>query len=243
MGDWYLVIKKIRGGNYLYRQKSWREGASVRTQCECLGPTALTALGGFRGVTLQKSAGSRPRALPEHKAVELWDADGLVELKADELSERQRQAISTYAGSGHVVVNGLLRGGETIGNEDAHAMSAILEALERPEARLKHDLHLYRKCLIQGPEMRPGQTFDDFAFMSFSINRQSAATFATESRKGHHIALIRLRAKAGDRGYLSARGLSMFPGEKEILRMGAQFMVINTNKDCEIVTYEIEEVF
>ena len=40
MGNWYQVVKKIRGRSYLYRQRSWREGTKVRTECHCLGPMA-----------------------------------------------------------------------------------------------------------------------------------------------------------------------------------------------------------
>jgi len=37
---WYTVTKKIRGRSYLYRQRSWREGGKVRTECRCLGPVS-----------------------------------------------------------------------------------------------------------------------------------------------------------------------------------------------------------
>lgn len=38
MGNWYVVIKTINGCRYRYRQKTWREGAKVRTRSEYLGP-------------------------------------------------------------------------------------------------------------------------------------------------------------------------------------------------------------
>jgi hypothetical protein len=34
---WYTVIKTIRGVRYRYKQRAWREGKRVRTQCICLG--------------------------------------------------------------------------------------------------------------------------------------------------------------------------------------------------------------
>lgn len=35
---WYKVRKTIRGRVYLYRQRCWREGGKVRTECQSLGP-------------------------------------------------------------------------------------------------------------------------------------------------------------------------------------------------------------
>lgn len=35
---WYKVRKTIRGRVYLYKQRSWREGGKVRTECQSLGP-------------------------------------------------------------------------------------------------------------------------------------------------------------------------------------------------------------
>ena len=36
--DWYVVTKTINGHRYRYRQKTWREGARVRTCSEYIGP-------------------------------------------------------------------------------------------------------------------------------------------------------------------------------------------------------------
>jgi hypothetical protein len=38
VGDWYIVIKTIKGRRYRYRQRTWREGGRVRTQSYSLGP-------------------------------------------------------------------------------------------------------------------------------------------------------------------------------------------------------------
>lgn len=43
MGDWYIVIKTIKGRRYRYRQRTWREGARVRTQSFSLGPVDSVA--------------------------------------------------------------------------------------------------------------------------------------------------------------------------------------------------------
>lgn len=42
MSKGYLVRKKIQGRVYLYRQRSWREGGKVKTECVCLGPVSDT---------------------------------------------------------------------------------------------------------------------------------------------------------------------------------------------------------
>jgi hypothetical protein len=37
VGDWYIVIKTIKGHRYRYRQRTWREGKHVRTESQYLG--------------------------------------------------------------------------------------------------------------------------------------------------------------------------------------------------------------
>lgn len=34
----YIVVKTIKGRQYRYLQRSWREGGKVRTESKCLGP-------------------------------------------------------------------------------------------------------------------------------------------------------------------------------------------------------------
>ena len=36
----YIVVKTIKGRQYRYLQRSWREGGKVRTESKCLGPLA-----------------------------------------------------------------------------------------------------------------------------------------------------------------------------------------------------------
>jgi hypothetical protein len=38
VGQWYVVIKTIKGHRYRYRQRTWREGQHVRTESLYLGP-------------------------------------------------------------------------------------------------------------------------------------------------------------------------------------------------------------
>ncbi|MEM7662785.1 MAG: hypothetical protein AAF292_11085 [Pseudomonadota bacterium] len=51
MGDWYRVIKTINGRQYLYEQKSWREGGKVRTQSRSLGPLAAAVIANIKRTT------------------------------------------------------------------------------------------------------------------------------------------------------------------------------------------------
>lgn len=36
--DWYVVVKRIKGRAYYYRQKTWRQSGRVRTRSEYIGP-------------------------------------------------------------------------------------------------------------------------------------------------------------------------------------------------------------
>ncbi len=40
--SWYFVTKSINGRRYRYRQRTWRESGSVRTESHCLGPETLS---------------------------------------------------------------------------------------------------------------------------------------------------------------------------------------------------------
>lgn len=78
MGNWYQVTKKIGGRLYLYRQRSWREGGKVKTQCQCLGPitdTEITFGIPFEDNTTKilKKHGIEPRVFEEPDWLKLWN--------------------------------------------------------------------------------------------------------------------------------------------------------------------------
>ena len=55
MGNWYRVVKTIKGHHYVYLQQTYREGNRVRTRNRYLGPAGSeTAASGSAG---GKSAG------------------------------------------------------------------------------------------------------------------------------------------------------------------------------------------
>src|SRR5437868_6913915 len=45
MGDWYRVVKTIKGHRYVYVQQTYREGGRVRTRNRYIGPAADGAVG------------------------------------------------------------------------------------------------------------------------------------------------------------------------------------------------------
>jgi hypothetical protein len=47
MGDWYIVTKKINGKAYRYRQRTWRDGKSVRTESQYIGPLGADEFSGI----------------------------------------------------------------------------------------------------------------------------------------------------------------------------------------------------
>jgi antirestriction protein ArdC len=68
--DWYIVIKKINGRAYYYRQKTWREGKRVRTRSEYIGPVHV-------GVMPDREAPSvtlQPGVLDESSVRSAFDA-------------------------------------------------------------------------------------------------------------------------------------------------------------------------
>lgn len=78
MGNWYQVTKKIGGRSYLYRQRSWREGGKVKTQCQCLGPitdTEITFGNPFEDNTTRilRKHGIEPRVAGEPEWLKLWN--------------------------------------------------------------------------------------------------------------------------------------------------------------------------
>jgi len=78
LGNWYQVTKKIGGRAYLYRQRSWREGGKVKTQCQCLGPitdTEVTFGNPFENNTTKvlRKHGIEPRVFEEPDWLKLWN--------------------------------------------------------------------------------------------------------------------------------------------------------------------------
>lgn len=226
MGDWYFVVKTIKGRRYLYQQRSWREGRRVRTQCFSLGPVD------------KPKAASRPFApLSADEACAKWDSGDLVALRPKDLSEQERQAVLDYTDvSHHARLNGLLRGNEvlspaTVAESDRIRIKELYNALCHPKALLVHDVTLYRKCLVH-ESIGIGSVIVDTAFMSCTTDLQRAMTHKVTNRPMFKEVILKIDAKSGKTGYISASGLTQFDGEREIIRYGSAIIV----KD--IIEYE-----
>jgi hypothetical protein len=53
VGNWYRVVKTIKGHRYLYEQRTWREGKHVRTQSRFIGKAGDTGSDSSSGQTAQ----------------------------------------------------------------------------------------------------------------------------------------------------------------------------------------------
>jgi len=60
----YIVVKTIKGRQYRYLQRSWREGGKVRTESKCLGPLSPLRLV-RKAAALIKAQGPLVNSLPD----------------------------------------------------------------------------------------------------------------------------------------------------------------------------------
>lgn len=236
MGGWYFVTKTIKGRRYRYQQRSWREGQRVRTQCFSLGP--LDA----------EPAWSRPyEPISEAEAVKQWEDGSLVALKPADLNTSERAAVLDYTGTKHHArLNGHLRGdkpltAETVSESDQERLEALYSALMHPKARLLHDCTLYRKCLIPIEEAKVGGQIADVGFMSCSPDLEMVANYSVRGQEGYVKGVIALKARAGERGYVSAKDMTDYNLEKEVIRYGGVFRICDIIDSGTYKTYIIEE--
>jgi|SRR3954470_1108830 len=71
MGDWYRVVKTIKGHSYIYEQQTYREGGRVRTRNRYIGPA-----GGDRGTRSSSSGASASPTVTTTRALPNSDAGG-----------------------------------------------------------------------------------------------------------------------------------------------------------------------
>lgn len=220
MGGWYIVTKRIKGRAYLYRQRSWREGRRVRVRSEYLGP-------------------AKPARAPLEatEAVGLWQSGDLCELRADDLSEREFDAVRLYTGEAYKQTNRVLRGDRPMTEGEAEESAALLSALMHPKARLKHDLVLYRRALVP-EDVGPGDAIADLGFMSCSVDLASAKAHICHPEKGFKRVILRIEANRGAQGYIAPVGMTAYPKEKEILRYGGYFIITSiVEYDGDLIYY------
>lgn len=224
MGDWYFVVKTIKGRRYRYRQRTWREGDRVRTQSQYLGPVD----------------GGRSHQLGPAEAVRLWDRGELCELTAADLGVREVEAVRHYTGESYRQTNRLLRGDAPLSESEAESSAALLSALMHPKARLKHDLVLYRRALVP-LGAKPGDRYHDLGFMSCTVDFTRAKAHPAGFREGYKKVILRINAKSGVNGYISPIKMTDYDNEKEIIRYGGWFKIIDTVEiDGELI-YDIQD--
>lgn len=226
MGGWYIVTKIIKGRPYLYRQRSWREGARVPVKSEYIGP-----------------AESGARALPMAEAVAGWGKGELCELTAADLSEREYDAVRWYTGKAHEWMNGRLRADAPLSEDVAETNAALLSALMHPKARLKHDLTLYRRALVAA-EAKVGDIIHDVAFMSCSVDFERAKAHdahLSKTEKEYKRVILKIQAKAGARGYIAPLEMTAYDDEREIIRYGGVFYITSIIENDGELIYNIQD--
>lgn len=85
----YIVIKTIRGRQYRYEQRSWREGKRVRTKSRYLGPVAGERPAGLIGQISSFLAAQR--LSPEDRAM------ASAERHAERIAQEQREMFGETA--------------------------------------------------------------------------------------------------------------------------------------------------
>ena len=235
MGGWYVVEKTIDGRRYLYRQRTWREGASVRTESEYLAPCDGHTLA--RGVSQPRG---RFRPISEDQAEHLWK-EGKLTGSAFQMPEKFITRLRRYGGFDIAGgINKALRYDRSMTPEDGNTHLHLRWVLAHPEAKLLHDVVLYRGTRLPTARVVPGKVFEDSGFMSFSTSRGVAEGFAEEfekePKKGWSPVVLRLEGRSGDKGYIQMTGVGILSGEKEILRGRGRFVIshIETDKNRNI---------
>ncbi len=167
----------------------------------------------------------------------LWQSGDLCELRADDLSEREFDAVRLYTGETYKQTNRVLRGDRPMTEGEAEESAALLSALMHPKARLKHDLVLYRRALVP-EDVRPGDAIADLGFMSCSVDLASAKAHICDPEKGFKRVILRIEAKRGAQGYIAPVGMTAYEKEKEIIRYGGHFHIVSIIEyDGELIYY------
>ena len=125
------------------------------------------------------------------------------------LTEDEAFDLRTYTGQSFGPINTQLR--------DGNANSPIVKSIDKAigRASLKEDTYVYRgvkdlKSLGLSESNLTGAVIHDKAYMSTSVNRKVAETYADKG------AVIRIKAPAGSKG-ASVAGITRYPKEQEVV--------------------------
>lgn len=235
MTNWYTVVKTIKGHQYLYRQRTWREGSRVRTQSQYLGPA-----GGHGAV-----APARPRRpLTEAKAKARWSEGTLSNVTADQVSDKYKDAILKYTTTLHKNINAALRRDAVMDSHTKNLILLIRNVMFKLQPTLEETITLYRGCIIREDLVIEGKCFDDFGLTSFSVDKQTSAMFHKEAkvRRRYKKVLLQMTAHEGEKGFLPLRGMTQFMGEHEILSVGYRYRILKITEEDGITRCEVERV-
>jgi len=107
MGDWYRVVKTIKGHQYIYEQQTFREGGRVRTRNRYLGPAggdggSGSASSGNRAsptvttTTIARGATSFGKAmLDQFGGIDVWGQAALAQLGASDAKAKKVKVVTT----------------------------------------------------------------------------------------------------------------------------------------------------
>jgi hypothetical protein len=240
VGDWYTVIKTIKGYRYLYRQRTWRDGTRVRTESQYIGPAGS---GTASAATSKTPLSTSP--LDSVQAVALWERGEITELRASELIPKFRAALRKYSGVyGSDRVNKALRGDIALNSGIKNEILCLKGALEHPKAILKETIALYRGAVVRSDKLSLGSEFDDHGFLSFSLERNRALPFLEKAQpnKWEEKVFYKLIAYKGEAGYVQLTEVSDFSFEREVLCRGSRFKIVEIIEEEGTKTCVVERI-
>jgi hypothetical protein len=169
--DWYVVIKKIQGRRYRYRQKTWRENGRVRTRSEYIGlandePSGVT----LHASSLTTELEAKARSVKTPIEFDLWLSDRIRRTRnMDKLGVGSSVSFDPVPGDwycqGEVVT---LRDGHVevkTASGQIHSIDtkAIKTILDREVLTEVNEMWPNREAFLRWFEKTTNATTDDFA--------------------------------------------------------------------------------
>lgn len=237
LGSWYVVLKKIKGHIYAYKQKTYRQHQNVRTLSEYIGRADhLAPIIQKRGVISQElTLHGHPLltvpVLSDRAALAAWENGKLVTMTPADLLPQSEKAILEYIGHGYRRINQALRGDIPLTSEIKREILGLRAAIYDERAVLTENVVLYRAGLIPLHKCRLGEVFTESSIVSFTANLGMAREWhnnVSEDRNGYIKCIFRNIARKGDGRYLSLAGFG--GGEHEIITGNSRFEVIEIKR-------------
>ncbi len=149
--------------------------------------------------------------------------------QTDALSSSQKESATTYTGESYKKINGGLRSGEALSDENQRTVDGLDSAIA--QSSLERPTMLYRGMKMNDSlreNIKPGATFSDAAYTSTSFDQANSERFSTGGDPG---AVMRITAPAGQTG-LATSSISEFSEENEfVLPRGTTYSVTGVSVD------------